>query len=88
MRAGAAKLLCRRRFLLHRGVGEGESPTLCLYLPRNPTIAQFFGIYKEIFRAGLGRRLFLDPAVETWYIFLRDTVQHRRGGSATPPERG
>ena len=42
-------LLCGWLFHLHRGVGEGESPTLCLYLPRNLTISQFLGIYKEIF---------------------------------------
>ena len=43
-------LLCGRSVLPHRGAGRFQRPTSCLYLPRSPTISQFSGIYKEIFR--------------------------------------
>ena len=61
MRVGAAMLLCGRAFLPHRGAGDCYSPTLCLYLPRSPTIAQFDERYKEIFRQNLTQKAALRP---------------------------
>ena len=60
MRAGAAKLLCRRRFLLHRGVGEGESPTPCLYLPRGYILHHIPPIRKVFFTRPIFRAVFLQ----------------------------
>ncbi len=42
-------LLCRRLVLPHRGVGEGQSPAPCLYLPRVLIVAHILEIRKQFF---------------------------------------